>query len=266
MRLENTTQGEGKNMERVIIITGGSNGMGLYMAKRFIENGDLVIITGRDETKLQLAQSSVGKNKENLKYFRMDVRNIEEVKACIEYAYQFTGKVDGLINNAAGNFICRAEDLSLNGWNSVINIVLNGTFYMSQTLGKKWIENSEKGSILNIGTTYASSAGEGVIHSAAAKAGVLAITRTLAVEWGRRYGIRCNAIAPGPIERTGGADKLMLNKEAEEKTRTSIPLGRFGTPEEIAEIAFFLFSKEAGFINGEVIAIDGGQNLMQSPF
>src|SRR5690625_4368972 len=143
----------------------------------------------------------------------MDVRNIDDVGRMVEETVETFGKIDFLVNNAAGNFIVNAEDLSPNGWKAVIDIVLNGTFYCSQAVGKYWIEKDIQGSIVNMGATYAWDAGAGVVHSAAAKAGVLSLTRTLAVEWGTKYGIRVNAIAPGPIERTGGAEKLMLSEE-----------------------------------------------------
>jgi NAD(P)-dependent dehydrogenase (short-subunit alcohol dehydrogenase family) len=144
--------------------------------------------------------------------------------------------------------------------------VLNGTFYCSSEVGKYWINKGIKGSIINMVATYAWNAGAGVIHSAAAKAGVLSMTRTLAVEWGKSYGIRVNAIAPGPIERTGGAQRLWESQEAATRTLSSVPLGRLGTPEEIAELAYFLSSEGAHYINGECITMDGGQWLNQHPF
>jgi len=128
------------------------------------------------------------------------------------------------------------------------------------------IENGIKGSIINMVATYAWDAGPGVIHSASAKAGVLALTRTLAVEWGRKYGIRVNAIAPGPIERTGGADRLWVSEEAAKRTIESVPLGRLGTPEEIAYLASFMLSERASYLNGECITLDGGSSLKQIPF
>jgi NAD(P)-dependent dehydrogenase (short-subunit alcohol dehydrogenase family) len=176
------------------------------------------------------------------------------------------GRIDYLVNNAAGNFVCPAEELSVNGWNAVINIVLNGTFYCSSAVGKYWIEKGIAGRIVNMIATYAWDAGPGVIHSASAKAGVLAMTRTLAVEWGKKYGIRVNAIAPGPIERTGGAERLWVSEEAAKRTLESVPLGRLGTPEEIAGLACYLLSDEASYINGAVMTMDGGQHLHQHPF
>ncbi|WP_210469559.1 2,4-dienoyl-CoA reductase [Sporosarcina sp. 6E9] len=249
--------------EKVIIVTGGSNGMGKYMAKKFTDEGANVVITGRNLDRLHAAKEEIG---ENASVFQMDVRDVESVQQMVNFADKKFGRIDGLVNNAAGNFIVRAEDLSANGWKSVIDIVLNGTFYCSSAVGKYWIENKQKGAILNMLATYAWDAGAGVVHSAAAKAGVMSLTRTLAVEWGTQYGIRVNGIAPGPIERTGGADKLWESEEAAKRTLASIPLGRIGKPEEIAELAAFIMSEKAAFMNGEIVTLDGGQWLNKFPF
>lgn len=251
---------------KVAIVTGGSSGMGKYMAKRFAEAGAFVVITGRNLERLEEAKKEIEIESGQVLVVQMDVREMEHVKHMVTETLNTFGRIDHLINNAAGNFICPAEKLSANGWNSVINIVLNGTFYCSSEVGKYWIEHGIKGSIINMVATYAWDAGPGVIHSAAAKAGVLSMTRTLAVEWGRKYGIRVNAIAPGPIERTGGADKLWESEEAAKRTLSSVPLGRLGKPEEIAQLAFFLLSDHAAYINGECITMDGGQWLNQYPF
>jgi NAD(P)-dependent dehydrogenase (short-subunit alcohol dehydrogenase family) len=248
---------------KVIIVTGGSSGMGKYMAKRFAHEGAHVVITGRRKEALEEAAADIGGS---VLPIVMDVRQPELVAAMVKETDERFGKIDALINNAAGNFICPAEKLSINGWNSVIDIVLNGTFYCSREVGNYWIEKRQKGSIINIVATYAWGAGAGVIHSACAKAGVLTMTRTLAVEWGKKYGFRVNAIAPGPIERTGGAEKLILSEEMEKRVKDSVPLGRFGTPEEIAGVASFLLSDAAAYINGECITVDGGQWLNQHPF
>lgn len=253
-------------MGKVVIVTGGSNGMGKYMAKKFAAEGANVVIAGRTLEKLEEAKQEIEMFEGQILPIAMDVRNPEEVKKMIEETDRQFGRIDHLINNAAGNFICPAEKLTVNGWNSVINIVLNGTFYCSSAAGNYWIEKGMKGTILNMVATYAWNAGAGVIHSAAAKAGVLSMTRTLAVEWGRRYGIRVNAIAPGPIERTGGAERLWESEEAAKRTLESVPLGRLGTPEEIAELAYFICSDKAAYINGECITMDGGQWLNQHPF
>ncbi len=252
---------------QVIIVTGGSSGMGKAMACRFASNGAHVVITGRNkerltETKQELEEMATG----TIFPVVMDVRNPEDVDQMVNETISQYGTIDHLVNNAAGNFIVATEDLSVNGWNAVVDIVLNGTFYCTRAVGSYWIKEQKQGSILNMVATYAWDAGVGVAHSAAAKAGVLSLTRTLAVEWGRKYDIRVNAIAPGPIERTGGAEKLMFSEEIVEQTRQSIPLGRFGTPEEIAGLALFLLSKEAAYINGEVVTMDGGQWLNDHPF
>ncbi|GIN83893.1 2,4-dienoyl-CoA reductase [Heyndrickxia sporothermodurans] len=251
---------------KVVIITGGSSGMGKYMAYRFAQEGAAVVITGRNKEKLDVVKGELQEYHPHIQTVQMDVRNDEDVERMVKEVDNEFGRIDCLINNAAGNFITPAEKLSVNGWNSVINIVLNGTFYCSSAVGNYWIERNIKGSIINMVATYAWNAGAGVVHSAAAKAGVLSLTRTLAVEWGRKYGIRVNAIAPGPIERTGGADKLWESEEAAKRTLNSVPLGRLGKPEEIADLAYYLFSDQAAYINGECITMDGGQWLNQFPF
>ncbi|XRG79563.1 2,4-dienoyl-CoA reductase [Rossellomorea sp. GAMAL-10_SWC] len=252
--------------DKVVIVTGGSSGMGKAMAMRFAKDGARVVIAGRDIEKLNSAKEEIEQFDGQVLPIAMDVRDPELIKNMVNEVDQKFGTIDFLVNNAAGNFICAAEDLSVNGWNTVINIVLNGTFYCSSEVGRYMIQHKIKGAITNIIATYAWDAGPGVIHSASAKAGVLAMTRTLAVEWGRKYGIRVNAIAPGPIERTGGAAKLWLSEELENRTIQSVPLGRLGTPEEIAGLCAYLFSNEAGYINGSCFTMDGGQSLHQYPF
>ncbi len=250
-----------------VIVTGSSSGMGKYMAKKFADEGLNVVLTGRAEDKLVAVRNELAETaKGGIHIVPMDVRKPEDVERMVSETVNCFGRIDHLINNAAGNFICFAEDLSVNGWNSVIDIVLNGTFYCSSAVGQYWIKEKIQGSIINMVATYAWNAGAGVIHSSAAKAGVLNMTRTLAVEWGTKYGIRVNAIAPGPIERTGGAEKLFLSEEAAKRTLESVPLGRLGKPEEIAELAYFLASDKAAYINGEVITMDGGQWLNKFPF
>lgn len=252
--------------QKTIIITGGSSGMGLAMAKQFVKEGANVVITGRDLERLEKAKQEILAFGEQIATFQMDVREPEHAKAMVQFAVETFGQVDGLVNNAAGNFIVQAEKLSPNGWKAVIDIVLNGTFYCSSAVGNYWIEQGIKGTMLNMVATYAWGAGAGVIHSAAAKAGVLSVTRSLAVEWGGRYGIRVNAIAPGPIERTGGADKLWESEEQAKRTINSVPLRRLGTPEEIADLATFMMSDKAAYMNGECVTLDGGAWLNQFPF
>lgn len=251
----------------VVIVTGGSNGMGLYMAQKFVEEGAKVAITGRNKEKLEAAKNEIAAGSvDRVHTIEMDVRKPEDVQRMVEETVDHFGAIHHLVNNAAGNFIVPAEEMSINGWNSVIDIVLNGTFYCSKAVGDYWIENKMEGNILNIVATYAWNAGPGVMHSACAKSGVLTMTRTLAVEWGYKYNIRTNAIAPGPIERTGGADKLFQSEEAAKRTLNSVPLGRLGKPEEIADLAHFILSEKASYMNGEVVTLDGGQWLNSYPF
>ncbi|MGM0897694.1 MAG: 2,4-dienoyl-CoA reductase [Bacillota bacterium] len=252
--------------EQTIIVTGGSSGMGFHMAEKFASEGANVVITGRDMEKLNETLTKLSGLRGQVEAFQMDVREPEHAKAMVKFAHEKFGRIDGLVNNAAGNFIVHAEKLSPNGWKSVIDIVLNGTFFCSHAVGNYWIENGVKGNILNMVATYAWNAGAGVAHSAAAKAGVMSLTRTLAVEWGTQYGIRVNGIAPGPIERTGGADKLFESQEAMERTLKSVPLGRLGKPEEIADLAAFIMSDKASYMNGEIVTLDGGQWLNKFPF
>jgi NAD(P)-dependent dehydrogenase (short-subunit alcohol dehydrogenase family) len=224
------------------------------------------VITGRTLERLERAKQEIERFDDQVFTFQMDVRNPDKVQGMVEAVKNKFGKIDFLVNNAAGNFICPAEDLSVNGWNAVINIVLNGTWYCSQAVGKDWIANGQKGGIVNIVATYAWTAGAGVIHSACAKAGVLAMTRTLAVEWGAKYGIRVNVIAPGSIADTGGAERLWPSEEAYRRTINSIPVKRLGRPEEVAHVAYFLLYPGAEFINGDCVTIDGGQWLNRRSF
>lgn len=196
----------------------------------------------------------------------MDVRIPENVNEMVRVTKQTFGKIDGLVNNAAGNFVCAAEDLSINGWNAVINIDLNGTWYCSQAVGKEWIANKQQGSILNIIATMAWAGAAGNVHAASAKAGILAMTRTLAVEWGSKYGIRANCIAPGPIEDTEGVARLIDSSDGYKEAMNGIPLKRFGRAEEIANLAYFLLAPESEYINGECVTMDGGSWLNNQGF
>jgi NAD(P)-dependent dehydrogenase (short-subunit alcohol dehydrogenase family) len=173
--------------------------------------------------------------------------------------------VDILVNNAAGNFICRAEDLSPNGWNAVVAIVLNGSFYCSREVGRHLIARGAGGSIVSILANYVWTGSAGTIHSAAAKAGVMSMTQTLAVEWAR-HNIRVNAVAPGPIESAGAAKQLWNTPNAVERISATVPLGRWGKPDEVADAIAFLVSDHAAFITGETLTVDGGAWLGRGTF
>jgi NAD(P)-dependent dehydrogenase (short-subunit alcohol dehydrogenase family) len=243
--------------DKVALITGGSSGMGRDMAISFAKQGASVMICGRSIDRLQPVLDEIRAFGGKADAFECDVRNPERVQEMVDTTVETFGTIHILINNAAGNFVCRAEDLTINGWNSVVNIVLNGTWYCTQAVGKHMIAAGNGGSILNIVATYAWTGGPGVVHSASAKAGVIAMTQTLAVEWGN-HGIRVNCIAPGPIEGTGGASKLWPNEQIREQVLSGIPLGRFGTMEDISNLATFLVSDQSSFITGDVITSDGG--------
>jgi NAD(P)-dependent dehydrogenase (short-subunit alcohol dehydrogenase family) len=180
----------------------------------------------------------------------------------VEKAQKEFGRVDVLVNNAAGNFISPTERLSPNGFAAVVGIVLAGSFHCTLALGRRWIENKQPGTILNIVTTYAWTGSAFVVPSACAKAGVLALTRSLAAEWGRHQ-IRLNAIAPGPFPTEGAWSRLIPSKDYEERHRNRIPLGRFGRHEELADLAVYLVSPQSGYVTGECVTIDGGQWLRQ---
>lgn len=241
---------------RIGIITGGATGIGFGIAKELVRLGARVVIASRKEENLKVAIEELG---ESASYHVLDVRDaaaVEEMAAKVESDF---GRIDFLVNNAAGNFIVQADQLSVNGWNSVIGIVLNGTFYCTSSAGKRMIANGG-GSILNIIANYAWTGAPGVVHSASAKAGVLAMTRTLAVEWAR-HNIRVNAIAPGPVHTEGASKRLFPDPEIEEGIRRTIPLRRFAKLEEVANAAAYLLSDYASYVTGENFVIDGGQWL-----
>ena len=188
---------------------------------------------------------------------QVDVRNPEQVDEMVQRVLRHFGRIDILVNNAAGNFVCRAEDLSPNGWNAVIGIVLNGSFYCSRAIGRYLIDRGQGGAIVSVLANYIWTGSPGTVHSAAAKAGVMSMTQTLAVEWAR-HKIRVNAVAPGPIESAGAAKQLWNTPEAVERITKMVPLQRWGQPSEVADAVAFLVSDHAGFITGETLTIDGG--------
>lgn len=241
-----------------ILITGGGTGLGKGMASRFLELGATVYICGRRQEVLKATVTELS-TKGPIHAISCDVRNLEVVEHMIDEIWG-AGPLDILVNNAAGNFISRTEDLSPNAWQSVINIVLMGALNCTTVCGRRWLKSGHHGTVLSISATYAPVGSAYVVPSAVSKAGVEALTRSLAVEWGNR-GIRMNAIAPGPIPTQGAFSRVLPHPGLEKLALDRNPLHRFGTVEELANLAAFLVSDNSGYINGEVIRMDGGEFL-----
>lgn len=257
-------------MARTILVTGGGTGLGKASALRFAREGDRVAICGRRAEVLAAAAAEISAaGASEVATFACDVRYDDDVATMAAALHERWGALDVLLANAAGNFVCPAEKLSPNGWKAVIEIVLNGTFFCCSAFGRKMIEahsvDGKKRSIVTVVADYAWAAGPGVIHSASAKAGVLALTRTLAVEWAR-HGIRANAVSPGPFRSEGTDKNLWLDEELAREVVGTIPLGRYTTPEEVAEsIAFLADESKAGYVTGACLPVDGGHWLTGSP-
>jgi NAD(P)-dependent dehydrogenase (short-subunit alcohol dehydrogenase family) len=241
-----------------ILITGGGTGLGKGMAERFLELGAEVYICGRREEILGQTAKELSP-KGTIHAFPCDVRNLDAVEAMIDSVWS-AGPLDVLVNNAAGNFIARTEELSPRAFESVIGIVLMGTLHATMACGRRWLKSTVPGTVLSISATYAPVGSAYVVPSAVSKAGVEALTRSLAVEWGNR-GIRMNAIAPGPIPTEGAFSRVLPRPELETHALDRNPLHRFGTVEELANLAAFLVSDGSSYINGEVIRMDGGEFL-----
>jgi NAD(P)-dependent dehydrogenase (short-subunit alcohol dehydrogenase family) len=243
-----------------ILITGGGTGLGKGMAQRFLELGATVHICGRREEVLEQSAAELSqKTQGKIHPIPCDVRSLEAVEAMIDTIWS-EAPLDILVNNAAGNFIARTEELSPGAWNSVISIVLMGTLNCTMACGRRWLAAQHPGTVLSISATYAPVGSAYVVPSAVSKAGVEALTRSLAVEWGNR-GIRMNAIAPGPIPTQGAFSRVLPHPRLEPLALDRNPLHRFGTVEELANLAAFLVSDGSAYINGEVIRMDGGEFL-----
>ncbi len=241
-------------------ITGGGTGLGRAMALRLAELGARIGLSGRREEPLSKTAAEIRAAGGTAACAPCDVRDPKHVEAACEAVIAELGPIDVLINNAAGNFLCPSEQLSPNAFAAVVGIVLNGTFHCTRAAGLRWIEDKRPGAVLSIATTYAWTGSAFVLPSACAKAGVVALTRSLSVEWAR-HGIRLNAIAPGPIPTEGAFSRLLPMEEMAEKRKSKIPAGRFGEPEELAELAAFLVSDASDWMRGEVVTFDGGEWL-----
>lgn len=248
---------------KTIVVTGGGSGLGKAMSKYFLELGANVAITSRNLDRLKTTAQELEKETNGTCLpLQCDVRNYDEVEAMLKGAVEKFGKVDVLLNNAAGNFISPTERLSANAFDTIIDIVLKGTKNCTLAFGKHWIDTKQTNtSVLNIVTTYAWTGSAYVVPSATAKAGVLAMTRSLAVEWAK-YGMRFNAIAPGPFPTKGAWDRL-LPGDLKDKfdMAKKVPLNRVGDHQELANLAAYLVSDFSAYVNGEVITIDGGEWL-----
>ena len=248
---------------KIIVVTGGGSGLGKAMTYYFMELGASVAITSRDIEKLKNTAKELETQTGGICLpLQCDVRHYDQVEAMLQEVIKTFGRVDVLLNNAAGNFISPTERLSANAFDTVLDIVLKGTKNCTLAFGKHWINaKQESATILNIVTTYAFTGSAYVVPSAAAKAGVLAMTRSLAVEWAK-YGIRSNAIAPGPFPTKGAWERLLPGDLADKFDMTKkVPLRRVGNHQELANLAAYLVSDFSAYINGEVIVIDGGEWL-----
>ncbi|MFJ8066848.1 SDR family oxidoreductase [Psychrobacillus sp. NPDC096426] len=246
--------------DKVVLITGGGTGLGRAIGEKLLQLGAKLAITGRREEVLQSAANEMGANGGEVFYTTCDIRDASQIELMVNKVENRYGKIDVLINNAAANFISPTERLSSRGVDAILNTVLHGSFYTTLEVGKHWIEQGRGGTMLNMVTVYAETGSAFVVPSAAAKAGVLALTRSLAVEWAK-YGIRQVAIAPGSFPTEGAWSRLAPTPEISDGMIERIPLGRFGEQQELTDLVAFLISDNAGFINGEVITIDGGEWL-----
>lgn len=245
---------------KVALVTGGGSGIGRAVALRYAAGGGDVVVLGRRTEPLEETADLARTFGVRADVVSCDVRDPDAVVAAVDGVVADHGRLDALVNNAAGNFISAAEDLSPNGWRAVVDIVLNGSFYCTRAAAPHMLA-AGRGAILNVIASYAWHGHPGTVHSAAAKGGVLAMTRTLAAEWGGR-GVRVNCLSPGPTETEGAGAALWPTDDARHRVLASVPAGRFTTPEEVAESAAFLLDdRRAGYVNGDVLSVDGGQWL-----
>ena len=242
-----------------ILITGGGTGLGKEMASHFAMHGAELYICGRRENVLSETAAEISETYgTKVNYQTLDIRASKDVDDYIEFIFE-KGPLDGLVNNAAGNFISPTKDLSHKGFDAIANIVFHGTFYMTHSVGKRWIELGHKGSIVNILTTWIWTGSPYVVPSAMSKSGIHAMTQSLAAEWGK-YGIKINGIAPGPFPTKGAWERLNPDNNDDGMTNT-VPLGRVGEMEELQNLATFLMADGCDYLTGQTIGLDGGQYL-----
>ncbi len=250
---------------RVALVTGGGSGMGRAMALEFARLGASVVVAGRRPEPLEETVAMIEQAGGAAAAQPTDVRDPDQVQAMVDAAVERFGRVDVLINNAAGNFVVKGEDLSPNGWRAVVSIVLDGGFLCTRAAGRQMIEQGGGGAVLSVIASYAWTGGPGTVHSASAKAGLLAMTKTLAVEWAQ-YGIRLNTICPGPTDTEGAGQALWPDAADRARVEQSVPLGRLATVEEIAWWTTALCSDYAGYVTGMNFTIDGGHWLEQESY
>jgi NAD(P)-dependent dehydrogenase (short-subunit alcohol dehydrogenase family) len=243
-----------------ILVTGGGTGLGRAMSERFLALGAEIFICGRrkqvcEATAEELMKAHGG----TVQAFGVDIRDSAAVDGMVEEIFA-GGALTGLVNNAAGNFISRTQDLSPRGFDAIANIVMHGTFYVTHAVGRRWIAGKNKGSIVSIAVTWVRNGGPFVVPSAMSKAAIQAMTMSLATEWGP-YGIRLNAIAPGEIPTEGMSKRLNPGEDPGARSARVNPMGRAGRMEELQNLATFLMSEGCDWLNGELIAMDGGQAL-----